>query len=143
MMVGAMRLPEIVLIVISIAAYVGLRHVAARRVAAGDTRWLWVTFGVPIVAGLVLIGASIAMLATSPLVGITVGVFGVLTAGASVLLVTRTQRAMAGAATPDQRVDAMMGPVSDHIVVWGGAFALVAVALLVGVLVVGLTGGFR
>lgn len=135
--------PQIVVILVAIGGYIGLRHIAAKRVAEGDTRWLWVVFGTPIVAGLVLLMTSVPMLASSPLMAVLVAVVGVVVAGAGALLVRRMQRASAGATTPQQRLDAISGPIADHMLLWGGAIALMAVALLIGVLVIGISGGFR
>ena len=124
----------VVLAAIAVPLFVWLRIVAARRVAAGDGRFVWVVFGPTLVIGVALVWVALTEVTT--LLPVTV----VLAIGALAYLlsaVRATSRAMTGvkqARTPDEIAAAVTDPFVEHmtiLIVLGLIGGLIAVAALI------------
>jgi hypothetical protein len=118
----------VVLGAVAVAAFVGLRIVASRRVAAGDGRFMWVYFAPTLVGAVAVLWAAASELTTMPVVGVP------LAAGAAVYLLsivrfmTQAKRGIDQARTPDALAAAVTEPLIEHV-------TLVIVLVLIGGLI--------
>ena len=132
-----------------LATFIGLgallmlvRHLAARRVARGDGRFVWLVFLPSMVgfAALVVIGAQTT--GTSPIAGIAMASIGLVFVVAMIKTFA-TMSARISAMHPGGDITpALTGPLANFALLWGvllAVLALVAVIVLVvwGVLQVG------
>jgi hypothetical protein len=92
------------------------------------------------VAGVILVAGAIGFVKTSPLMSLFIGGLGVFWAAMATVFVRKSIRAMAPATTPEQRVDALMQPLSDYMLAMMGIGLLAFLAMLVGVLILVIAG---
>ena len=116
-----------------LASLVAFRHVAARRFARGDRRWIWLYFAPTILVPAYVVWAAIRLWPTSPVATIGLGLVG----GVSLLLLLRAVRGLAMADGRD--VLANPPPAFLNYLIWGALGAPLVVSVLLLVLLV--TGG--
>ncbi len=113
---------------------VGVRHVGARRVAAGDQRAVWLVFAPTIFFAFVFLFAGLLVTVRSGPIGLFMVGLGVV----SLVLLIRMARATAKAPTGPDGVDIDIGdgPWIDYIV-WGALLVplLIGVALVIAVII--------
>lgn len=129
---------ELVVALGVLASLVAFRHLAARRFARGDRRWIWVYFAPTMLVMAYVVWTSIRLWPTHPLETIGLALVGVV----SMLLLLRAVR---GLAIADGR-DVLANPPSAFLnyLIWGALGApLVLSALLVLLLVTGGLGNTR
>jgi len=112
-----------------------VRHVAARRVAAGDGRFVWLGF-LPSLLGcgaLILIGARTA--GASPILGLVMTAVGLVLLVSMIRAFARMSAVVSATPPGGDITDALMGPLADVTLLWGvllAVLALVAVVVLIG-----------
>ena len=132
-----------------LATFIGLgallilvRHLAARRVAGGDGRFVWLVF-LPSMLGcaaLVVIGAQTA--GTTPIIGIAGVVVGLVFVVAMIKTFATMSARISALPTGGDITEAVTDPLANFALLWGvllAVLALVAVIVLIvwGVLQVG------
>ena len=132
-----------------LATFIGLgallmlvRHLAARRVARGDGRFVWLVFLPSMVgfAALVVIGAQAA--GTSPIIGIAGVVVGLVFVVAMIKTFATMSARISALPPRGDITEALTDPLANFALLWGVllvVLALVAVIVLIvwGVLQVG------
>ena len=119
---------------VAVVAFVCLRIVAARRVAAGDGRFVWVVFAPTLVGCVAILWAAASDLTTMPLVGVPLAAGAVIYLSSSVRFLTRTMTGVDHARTPDEIAAAVTDPFVEHVtllIVLGLIGGLIAVAALI------------
>ena len=100
---------------VAVAAYVCLRIVAARRVTAGDGRFVWVVFAPTLVGCVAILWASATALITMPLVGVPLAAGAVIYLLSAVRFLTRSMTRVDHARTPDEIASAVTEPFVEHM----------------------------
>ena len=129
-------LPLVVGVVVLVAAG---RHVARRRVAAGQGAWVWVIFAPMILGGLVSLWAAGTMLAAAPVIGIATAVVVCLYLASVVLMLGRASRGISAATSPEELESALTVPMTDHAVRLMGAMLLGGLIAVVALIIYGVT----
>ena len=113
---------------IAVAAFVCLRIVAARRIASGDGRFVWVVFAPTLVGSMVILWAGASELTTMPVVGAPLALGAVVYLLGSLRFLARAKTGVDHARTPDEVASA----VTDPFVEW---MTLLIVLVLIGGLI--------
>jgi len=128
-----------VIVGIGFAVLVVLRHVAARRAARGDRRFLWLVFGPTFVYAAIFLLAAAKVFQTEPVAGLLMLAIAVVTATLLVRMVFK-EASGSGPAVPEGELS---GPAFDFLV-WGAlGVPLLLAAVLVVMLVTGGLGATR
>ena len=121
----------VVIVAVAIALVFG-RHLAARRVAAGDGRLAIVIFAPALLSGVFIVWGSIRIITNEPVLGLAMtGAATVYLAG-TIWAIIRSTRGVNRAQTPDEITDAITEPTTELMVVWmsliliGGLIAVIA-----------------
>ena len=101
---------------VAVAAFVWLRIVAARRVAAGDGRFVWVVFAPSLVAGMGLVAAAAADFGASPIVGVAFAIGAVIFLFSAVRFTMRAASGVDRARSADEIAAAVTDPFIEHTV---------------------------
>jgi hypothetical protein len=119
---------EWILGVVALVGLVGVRVVAARRVARGDRRFVWLLFAPTLFFAFAMIWVSVNLLSVQPVAGLFFGAVSVIGA----ILLARMVRAIATAPRARDEWSLTSGPAEDFLV-WGALAVplLTAVALIV------------
>ena len=115
---------------VAVAAYVCLRIVAARRVTAGDGRFVWVVFAPTLVGCVAILWASATAQITMPLVGVPLAAGAVIYLLSAVRFLTRSMTRVDHARTPDEIASAVTEPFVEHMTL------LIALMLIGGLVAV-------
>jgi hypothetical protein len=113
---------------VAAAVFFGLRIVAARRVAAGDGRFVWVVFGPTLVGCAAILWGAASALTTMPLMGMPLAVGAVIYLSSNVRFLRRTMTGVNQARTPDEIAAAVTDPFVEHV-------TLLIVLVLIGGLI--------
>ena len=134
-----MELP--VLGLLGIGGLVALRLISARRVAAGDGRFVWIFFALPLLIGVYALATALSGLRTAgPLAAIALAAAGGVILFGAGRLAYRTARGIKGARGEDEVLDAMVEPLVDFTLLNMGFVLLAGLIAVIGLIVWGLVG---
>lgn len=135
-----MTILEVAVLVIATIGYLALRMYAERQVREGRTVWLWVSNGVYIVFGLLMLALVPRVFASSPPIAVFIATLGVILVGLPVAMIRRLRREMAAATTPEQLIDRTSQAVSQHLLLWTCGIVVAALMMVVVVIALKITG---
>jgi hypothetical protein len=128
---------ELALGIAVVILLIGIRHVGARRLVAGNPRGAWLVFLPTLGFACLFVGVGVMIVARVGMVGIPIAVV----ATVSLLLLVRAVRASAGTTgTPAESAALGEGPWFDYIV-WGAVG--MPILIVVVILLLAITGGLR
>jgi energy-converting hydrogenase Eha subunit A len=110
-----------------IVALLLLRRYAARRVLARDSRFVWLMFPVPVIAGAALLWVSVGLFAKAPIAALAIAAVALLLIGILMAFFIRAGRAIKEADPGTDVPSALMAPLADVMT------ALVGLMLFIGV----------
>ena len=126
------------------AAFIGLgallilvRHLAARRVAGGDGRFVWLVF-LPSMLGcaaLIVIGAETA--GTSPIVGIAMAAVGLVFVVAMIKMFLAMSARVSAMPPGGDITEALTDPLANFALLWGVLLAVIALVAVIVLIVWG------
>jgi hypothetical protein len=125
--------PTFIVVIVGIATTLMIgRHLAARRVAAGDGRFAMVIFAPALLSGAFIVWGSIRIITNEPVLGLAMtGAATVYLAG-TIWAIIRSTRGVNRARTRDEITDAITEPTTELMILWmsliliGGLIAVVA-----------------
>ena len=127
-----------------LAVFIGLgallilvRHLAARRVAGGDGRFVWLVF-LPSMLGcaaLIVIGAETA--GTSPIVGIAMAAVGLVFVVAMIKMFLAMSARVSAMPPGGDITEALTDPLANFALLWGVLLAVIALVAVIVLIVWG------
>jgi hypothetical protein len=106
---------RIVVGIVVVALLVLVRHLAARRVAARDGRFVWPMFVPTLIVGVAILYVSIQTLANEPLLGAVMAIGGVIYLAVLVRFLIGLSRSITSAASQDDLATAVTEPMVDYM----------------------------
>jgi hypothetical protein len=113
--------------------WIGIRHYAARRIAAGQGRFVWLAFAPTALLMTYVLWIAVGLWATHPLIAVGIGLLGV----PSLVLFTRGMRRMATDAGNADVVGNLSSSFSDYFIWFGVGVPFLFAALLLVLLITG------
>jgi len=125
------NVPLLVLVGGGLIAFLAVRFLAMRRVAAGGGIWAWVAFSPPLLLGVWILWTAARVMADDPVLGLVLMVGAVLYVVSIVWMLDRVARGVTKAGSGDEIESAVTGPVTDHMVLMIGVTLIGGLVLLV------------
>jgi hypothetical protein len=122
-----------------VGIWIGVRLFAARRIAAGQGRFVWLYFAPMLLLMTYVLWISVGLWTTHPLMAVGIGLLGV----PSLLLLARGVRQMASDAGNPDAIGNLSSSFVDYFVWFGIGVPFVFVAWLLLLLVTGELGNSR
>ena len=116
--------------------WIGIRHYAVRRIAAGQGRFVWLAFAPTALLMIYVFWIAVGLWATHPLIAVGIGLLGVM----SLVLFTRGMRRMAADAGNADVVGNLSSSFSDYFIWFGVGVPFLFAALLLVLLITGELG---
>jgi len=116
--------------------WIGVRHYALRRIAAGQGRFVWLAFAPTALLMIYVLWIPVGLWATHPLIAVGIGLIGV----PSLVLFTRGMRRMAADAGNADVVGNLSSSFSDYFIWFGVGVPFLFAALLLVLLITGELG---
>jgi len=116
--------------------WIGIRHYAVRRIAAGQGRFVWLAFAPTALLMIYVFWIAVGLWATHPLIAVGIGLLGVM----SLVLFTRGMRRMAADAGNADVVGTLSSSFSDYFIWFGVGVPFLFAALLLVLLITGELG---
>jgi hypothetical protein len=116
-----------------LGTWVGIRHYAARRIAAGQGQFVWLAFAPTTLLMISVLWIAVGLWATHPLMAVGIGLIGV----PSLVLFTRGMRRMAADAGNADVAGNLSSSFSDYFIWFGVGVPFVFAALMLLLLVTG------
>jgi hypothetical protein len=116
-----------------LGTWVGIRHYAARRIAAGQGRFVWLAFAPTALLMIYVLWIAVGLWATHPLMAVGIGLLGVPT----LVLFTRGMRRMAADAGNADVVGNLSSSFSDYFIWFGVGVPFLFAAVLLVLLITG------
>jgi hypothetical protein len=124
---------EVVVGVALLGIWIGVRHYAARRIAAGQGRFVWLAFAPTALLMIYVLWIAVGLWATHPLMAVGIGLIGV----PSLVLFTRGMRRMAADAGNADVAGNLSSSFSDYFIWFGIGVPFVFAASLLVLLITG------
>jgi hypothetical protein len=132
-----MPVPEFAAILAVLVLVVSVRMYAARRVAAGRSGYVWFLFGPGLLSGAAVIWVGACLFARQPQMAAFMVVVGSGLLALAFRTLRRMSQAVGSAASFDDRVEAVIGPLVDYVLAVVGVILIGGLVALVGLLVWG------
>ena len=116
--------------------WIGIRHYAVRRIAAGQGRFVWLAFAPTALLMIYVFWIAVGLWATHPLIAVGIGLLGVM----SLVLFTRGMRRMAADAGNADVAGNLLSSFSDYFIWFGVGVPFLFAALLLVLLITGELG---
>lgn len=116
-----------------------VRHFAARRVVAGQGRFVWLMFIPTLLGGVVILWASIQALASAPVFGVLMAVAGAIYLAVLIRFLMRLSRSVSAAGPEEDLGLAVTEPVVDYMSTMVGLVLIGGLVALVGLIVWGVS----
>jgi hypothetical protein len=124
---------EVLVGVALLGIWVGIRRYAARRIAAGQGRFVWLAFAPTALLMIYVLWIPVGLWATHPLIAVGIGLIGV----PSLVLFTRGMRRMAADAGNADVAGNFSSSFSDYFIWFGVGVPFVFAAFLLVLLITG------
>jgi hypothetical protein len=124
---------EVLVGVALLGIWIGIRHYAARRIAAGQGRFVWLAFAPMALLMIYVLWIAVGLWATHPLIAVGIGLLGVPT----LVLFTRGMRRMAADAGNADVVGNLSSSFSDYFIWFGIGVPFIFAAFLLVLLITG------
>jgi len=131
---------EVAVFIGLIAVVVVIRLVAARRVAAGDGRFVWLVFLPLLLANAAVIVLGVKVASSSLVLGALMIVVGVVLGAASLRMSSRMSESVSQMPPRGDLTAAVTGPLADFALPWGLLLAGGALLAVLGIIVWGVFG---
>jgi hypothetical protein len=124
---------EVLVGVALLGIWIGIRHYAARRIAAGQGRFVWLAFAPMALLMIYVLWIAVGLWATHPLIAVGIGLLGVPT----LVLFTRGMRRIAADAGNADVVGNLSSSFSDYFIWFGIGVPFIFAAFLLVLLITG------